>query len=218
LPVEANVANRPGCGTIAMSGGLPDLACTTTCCSKFLSAVFLTVTPVQVVKSLNDLPIATPSLPTTPEYTLTVLPEMPGQSFLMVSQYVASSLATAAAPPELPADEAGADPAADAGADAPADAGADAAADAGAEPAAAGADEAAAAVLLGVELLLLLQDAMIRARALIPAMVAIALLADVRDTRPTSVSGGKVRVRVLTTRAMKAFATQLCKPRPVIRS
>jgi hypothetical protein len=39
--------------------------------------------------------------------------------------------------------------------------------------------------------LLLLHAVTIRARALIPAMVAIALLADVRDTRPTSVSWGE---------------------------
>jgi hypothetical protein len=104
-----------------------------------------------------------------------------------------------------------------------ADAGADDEPAAGAElAAAAGADDAAAAALLelvleAAVLLLLLHAVTIRASALIPAMVAIALLADVRDTRPTSVSWGESPVRVLTTRAMKAFSTRLCKPRSMIR-
>ena len=47
-----------------MSGGLPDLAWTTICCSKFLSPLALTVAPVQVVKSVQDFFTPSSSVPT----------------------------------------------------------------------------------------------------------------------------------------------------------
>jgi hypothetical protein len=138
---------------------------------------------------------------------------MPGQVFLIVSHQVASSFGTV---PDAAGAETGAEPAG-------AEAAGEEAATAGEDAATAGEDAATAGALevpaLDVEPLLeLLQADMISASAPIPAMVAIALLADVRDTRPTSVSWGKVDVRVLTTGLMKAFSTPLCKPRLVIRS
>jgi hypothetical protein len=135
---------------------------------------------------------------------------------------VSSSPGTAADP--LPAAEEDALPAAPeddaplAGADdAPPLAGADDA------PPLAGADDAADEVVAGAEfeleaagVLLPPHAVMTNANAPIPAMVAIALLADVRDTRPTSVSWEDNDVRALTTRAMKAFSTTVGKPEPVI--
>jgi hypothetical protein len=151
-----------------------------------------------------------------------------GQSFFSVSQYVASSFNAAFEAPPAAEDEAPPDEAAPPDEEAPPEAGAAAEDDALPDEGAPAAAEVAAALededpvlepaVDGV--LLLLQDETSSATALMPAMVvAIALLADVRDTRPTSVSWGEKHVRVLTTAAMKAFSTPVCKlPRTSARN
>jgi hypothetical protein len=125
-------------------------------------------------------------------YTLTVLPEMLGQFFLMVSHQVSSSPGTVV-PPPAPLDGATPDPLAE---PVPEDCPDPLAApleepDAAELLESAGALDVAGAevVVLPLLLLLLLPHAVtISASAPIPAMVATALRAEVRDTRLTSVS------------------------------
>jgi len=160
---------------------------------------------------------------------LTCLPEIPGQVFFRKSQYVASSFRAAASPPaaeepaadepaadEPAADEPAADePVAEAESDDPTAPDEDAGAEAEAE--AVSDDDAAAFEELGVlvvAVVLLPHAVMTNAIAPIPAMVAIALLADVRDTRPPPFLWTLV-VRVLTTAVMKAFSYRLRKPERV---
>ena len=131
-----------------------------------------------------------------------------GQFFFRVSQYVASSLSAPLGPPPEAEEEAPPDDDALLEAAAPPDDDGAIADDDGAIADDDAPSEAEGALeaddvddddpLPAVDgVLLLLQDEMSSANALIPAMVAIALLADVRDTRPTSVSWD-VAVRALT--------------------